>query len=311
MSADNRPLIIAARPSRLSRTQAEWVGAQLAAAHDGLEVVFKWIESEGDQLADVPLADAGGKGLFARAVERALLSGDADVAVHSMKDLPVSDAEHPDELTIAAVPPREDVRDCLIARDGVSAIDQLKQDAVVGTAGPRRAAQLLHLRPDLKIELIRGNVETRLRKVLEGDSYDATLMAVAGLNRLGLSDRASNAIDVQTMLPAAAQGALAIQCRRNDQITIDRAMALNHSTSCEAVHLERGVVEGLQGDCHSPIAVLAETDGDAYRVRARVLSEDGRRLAEADETGQAQAMVERVMASLRSQGAVEILHGQP
>lgn len=322
MRRSRRPLIIAARRSHLARAQAQAVGGAISQVNGGIAVDYHWVETEGDRSPDTALADAGGKGLFVTAVEQALLAGQADLAVHSLKDLP-SDADarytRGNGLVLAAFPLRADVRDCLIAPPEVGALDHLKPSALVGTASPRRAAQLLRLRPDLRIQLMRGNVDTRLRKVLEDHQYDATLLAVAGLQRAGLSQHARLPLDPDVVLPAAGQGVLALQCRADDHLTLTRCLPLNDSVTAQAVHAERAVVAALGADCHSAVAVLAEPVDEAgapsrtgftYRLRARVLSRDGQRLAHADATAPARTLsqlVRRVVSDLLVQGAREIL----
>jgi len=289
------------------------IGRMLAHLHPNLTIEYRWIESEGDQQTDASLAEAGGKGLFAQALHRALLASEADLAVHSMKDLPADDQDAAG-LIIAAVPPRADVRDCLIAPPEVRTIDGLPTSATVGTASPRRAAQLLMRRPDLRIQLIRGNVDTRLRRVLEDHRYDATLLAAAGLQRADLAQHADRPIDPDLMLPAAAQGALAIQCRSDDHTTLVRCLAINDSATAQAVHAERQVVAGLGGDCHSAIAVLAESAGDGgYRLRARVLSPDGGQCLRFDDTAPAKRLgrlAGQAVQALRAQGADRVLGSQ-
>lgn len=288
MRRSRRPIIIASRRSALARVQAEAVGAALKHLHPKVDIEFRWIESEGDQRIDAALADAGGKGLFAKAVEEALLRNEADLAVHSLKDLPTKLTKG---LTIAAVPKREDPRDCFISHNGEKTIDDLVGGAIVGTASPRRSAQLLRLRPDLKIQLLRGNVQTRLRKVTEppvpgeAPAYAATVMAVAGLLRAGLGEHVKHILDTDLMLPAAGQGALALQCRGDDHITIRRVLPLNDPAASEATDMERKIIHGLHGDCRSPIAALAEpirlAGRPGMRLRARVLSPTGHRCADA------------------------------
>jgi hydroxymethylbilane synthase len=323
-----RPLIIASRKSALARIQAQAVGQALARLNPTLSVIYKWIESEGDQLLHIPLTNQGGKGLFAKAVELALLEKKADIAVHSLKDLPV---DLTPGLTISAIPQREDVRDCLVSQTDAHTLLDLPPNAVVGSASPRRAAQLLRIRPDIKITLIRGNVETRLRKVLGADKvnphiispigptpvdigpleYHATLLAVAGLNRLGLSHFAAHPIDTATMLPASAQGALAIQCRSDDHVTLSRTLVLNDPVTSTAVHAERNIVELLEGDCHSPIAALVtRLSADRYRLEARVIAADGKRMVQATGESNVRTLgkaVQALVADLKSQGAKDIL----
>lgn len=322
MRRSRKPIVIASRRSRLARAQAELVGKALAKLHPTIEIQYRWIESEGDRHEGIMLADHGGKGLFTGAIEDALLRGQADLAVHSLKDLPCTDTPG---LSIAAVPRRGDVRDCLISAAGYASLDELPHEAVVGTASPRRAAQLLRRRPDLRIELLRGNVDTRLRKVLEegqGPRYDATLLAIAGLARLGEAQRATVPLDTDLMLPAACQGALAIQCRADDHVTLTRCLPLNDPTTATAVHTERAVVAGMGADCHSPIAVLAEpakidagaakrnSDAHWFRVRVRVLSSDGQTCIDIDEqtrTPELRRLVKSIIRSLTERGARQVL----
>lgn len=314
MRRSHRPLIIASRKSRLARIQAEWVGQALQRLHPKVEISFQWIESEGDQRADIALADAGGKGLFAKAIEQALLNEQADLAVHSLKDLPARGTKG---LLVAATPKREDPRDCLIAPNNLTQLNALPKDAIIGTASPRRGAQLKRLRPDLQIKLIRGNIETRLRKVLEPKGsleYHATLMAMSGLKRAGLEEYAQRPIDPVDVLPAAGQGALALQCRASDHVTIRRVLPLNDPDTSQAVEMERRVVEGLNGDCHSPIAVFAEpvtVEGKAgFRMRARVLSPNGWQMAQVDQTATGKTLrklAKDVLEQLREQGCASML----
>lgn len=332
MRRSRKPIVIASRRSRLARIQAEMVGRALARLHPQVEVHYRWIESEGDRHDGVMLAEHGGKGLFTSALEDALLGGDADLAVHSLKDLPAVDRPG---LAIAAIPTRADARDCLISRGGAATIDELPAAAVVGTASPRRAAQLLRVRPDLQVQLLRGNVDTRLRKVLDQDGaaapgapgpgsvhYDATLLAAAGLTRLGLEEHLRYPIDIETVLPAACQGALAIQCRADDHVTLTRCLPLNDPTTAMAVHAERAIVAGLNADCHSPVAVLGEpvkldphsvkrnADAHWFRLRVRVLSTDGSTCLEADErckTRELRRLVKQIVRDLTDRGARQIL----
>lgn len=285
----------------------------MARIEPGLDIRYHWVESEADRNLDATLADAGGKGLFVKAIEQAVVRHEADVAVHSLKDLPALPASP--GLVIAAVPLRQDVRDCLISAV-VTSLDQLPHGAVVGTASPRRAAQVRRLRPDLRIQPLRGNIQTRISKVLAEDgAYDATLLAVAGLRRGGLSVHAKHPVELATMLTAAGQGALAVQCRADDHLTVARCLPLNDPISAVAVHAERQVVAALGGDCHSSIAVLAQPVGPAsiggeFRLRARVLSPDGQVCLEADRTGptrQLGRVAKQVVAQLRESGADALL----
>lgn len=296
------------------------VARGLSRLHPKLEVQFVWIESEGDRVTSGPLSAVGGKGLFTKAVERAVLSGKADIAVHSMKDMP-ADEETPG-LQIAAVPKRTDVRDVLVSRSGARSLADLAQGATLGTSSPRRAAQLLRVRPDLVIELLRGNVGTRIERATQGPGPDATLLAAAGLRRLAMAQWLEGVLDVETILPPAGQGALGIQCRRDDHITLTRCLPLNDATTSTAVHAERSVVAALGADCHSPIAVLAEqvdpsktrakrnSDSHQFRLRVRVLASDGSRQLEVDEackTRDLRRLVASAVKDLTQRGAVELL----
>lgn len=308
MRRSRRPLVIAARRSALSRAQAEAVGSLLSRINAGLAVEYHWLESEGDQQHNTPLHLTGGKALFTRRIEQALLDKEADVAIHSFKDVPADDVTP--GLTFVAVPRREDPRDCLITHHDVPTITQLPRGAIVGTASPRRAAQLKMLRDDLQIRLIRGNVDTRLRKVLETKEFDATLLAIAGLNRLGLESHARRAFDLSDMLPSAGQGALAIQCRSSDTPTLTRCLPINDPSSATAVHIERQIVAALGANCFSPIAVYAVATNEDVRIRARVASLDGSSCAHVDDHAKpshSKRLVRRVVQALVDQGAVALL----
>ncbi|MEM1211845.1 MAG: hydroxymethylbilane synthase [Planctomycetota bacterium] len=317
-----KPIRIVARTSKLSRVQATIVGRGLARADPNLIVQHRWLESEGDQHTGIALAERGGKGLFTRGVEQVLLDGDSDVAVHSMKDVP-SDTATPG-LSLAAVPKRGPVGDVLVGPSGQPiTIDELPQGAVLGTASARRAAQIRAVRPDVRAVLMRGNVPTRLEKVQAEDGvYDATLLAAAGLLRLGFRDLAGQPLGLDTMLPAAGQGALCLQCRGQDHVTVARCMPLNDPASATAIHAERELVAGLGADCHSPIAVYAHpldpettqaernADSHWFRLRARVWSADGSRTATFDDqikTLHLRRLVKRAIVSLKEQGAQQML----
>jgi len=302
-----RDIVIATRRSRLATTQSQSIGDRLHRLNSRVELTLLPLESDGDRVLDHPLSSVGGKGLFTRAIERALLEKRADIAVHSLKDVPVDDATP--GLIIAATPPRMPVHDVLIARTAAR-IDDLPHGARVGTCSPRRASQLLRLRSDLQIVPLRGNVESRIAKVLETGEFDATLLAAAGLARLGLTEH-TNAIPLEQVLSAAGQGALAVQVRVDDHVSLRRCMPINDAATAVATNTERQVVAALDADCHSPIAVLAElTDNQTMRLRARVLSPDGADCAEADESAPAQSaakLCKSVIDALLKQGAREIL----
>jgi len=268
------PLRIGTRGSPLALAQAHETRDRLIAAHPHLAapgaveiVVFK---TTGDRILDRTLAEAGGKGLFTKELEEALFDGRADLAVHSMKDVPT---QLPDGLEIATLLPREDPRDAFFSRTG-GGIADLPAGAVVGTAGLRRQAQVLELRPDLKIFPLRGNVQTRLSK-LDAGEVDATLLALAGLRRLGLTDRITAVLEPETMLPAVAQGAIGIEIRSDDDATRELLAPLNCAETMVRVTAERALLAALDGSCRTPIAALAVLDGDGLHLRAKVLSHDG------------------------------------
>ncbi|MEO0964186.1 MAG: hydroxymethylbilane synthase [Planctomycetota bacterium] len=318
MRRSRKPIVIASRQSDLARVQAEMVAKVLRRLHTGVDVEFRWIESEGDRLGG-SLATAGGKGLFVKAVEAELLAGRADVAVHSLKDLPATDTPG---LTIAAVPKRADVRDALVSRSGVDSIEALAAGTVFGSASPRRVAQLKAMRSDLRYELLRGNVPTRVAAVLDepnnGDTaFGATLLAAAGLRRLSILDRARAVLPVETIMPPACQGALGVQCRADDHVTVTRLLPINHAASSAAVHAERQIVAGLGAGCHSALGVLVswvpdEKIGSAGEVcvRVRALSLDGQQRIDVERRCSGKRLrhcVRAVVDEARSQGAADLL----
>ncbi len=303
-------MVIASRRSPLAQVQAELIGDAYAQYRPDIEVRYRWVEGGADGDGDPSLEETTDKDRFVRGVETLVLNGSADLAVHSYKDVPITPRADAKGLVVIAVPQRADSRDCLIGPSGPMDIDSLPQGATVGTSSPRRAAQLLRLRPDLSVQKIAGNVQTRLRLVTEQHRYDATVLAVAGLQRLGLDEFTGAPLDPTVMLPAAGQGALAVQCRADDHATVRRCLPLNDAASAAAVNAERRVVAALGGGCHHPIGAHFQTDGDRVRLHARVLSPDGRRCAEAVESAppeQDRKLVERVVASLRERGAREVL----
>ena len=265
----NRPPILGTRASPLALAQARMVAAALEAAHgwDGGTVQIHPVKTSGDRIQDRPLAEVGGKGLWTKELDVALLRGETDLSVHSMKDV---ESERPAALAIAAMLPRADVRDRLI---GAGSIDDLSQGAVVGTSSPRRSAQLLRLRPDLQVVPIRGNVATRLNKLAAGE-VDATLLAAAGLDRLGIEE--GTPVSPDTMLPAPAQAAIGAECRADDTAMQALLAAINHLPTCAAVAAERAFARAIGGSCHSPVAALAVQGGDERLwLRAEILSTDG------------------------------------
>ena len=265
----NPRFTIGTRGSPLALVQARLVAAALEAAHGwpAGQVEIRKILTSGDRIQDRPLADVGGKALWTKELDRALLAGETDCSVHSMKDV---ESDRPDALLIAAMLPRADVRDRLI---GARSIAELPEGALVGTSSPRRAAQLCRLRPDLRTVSIRGNVDTRIAKRDTGE-VDATLLAAAGLDRLGRGDVGA-AIPVTDMLPAPAQGAVGIECRADDEATLGLLRAIDHIDTHAAVAAERAFTLALGGSCHSPVAALARIVGGEIHFAGQILSEDG------------------------------------
>jgi len=257
------------RGSPLALAQARMTADALEAAHGWAprSVNIVSVRTSGDRIQDRPLAEVGGKALWTKELDLALLGGETDCSVHSMKDV---ESERPAALTIAAMLPRADVRDRLI---GAGSFDDLPEGAVVGTSSPRRAAQVRRLRPDLRTISIRGNVDTRLARREAGD-VDATLLAAAGLDRLGRGEVGA-AIPLDVMLPAPAQGAVGIECRADDARTIALLSAIDHAETSAAVMAERAFTLALGGTCHSPIAALALVDGAMIDFRGELFSEDG------------------------------------
>ncbi|HET6412439.1 MAG TPA: hydroxymethylbilane synthase [Anaeromyxobacter sp.] len=305
-------LRIATRRSPLARWQANHVAELLRALEPGLEVVLHEVVTRGDRILEVPLAKVGGKGLFVKEIEDALLAGLAEVAVHSMKDLP---AELSQGLVIGGVPEREDPRDALVAPRAGS-LGGLPKGARVGTSSLRRGAQLRALRPDLRIEVVRGNVETRLKKALHGSSpsaepsLDAVVLAHAGLIRLGLAHHVTYLFPPEEMLPAVAQGALALEGRAGDGATLARLLALEHPKTRVEVEAERGFLRRIGGSCQIPVAAHATAFGGEVRLRALVASVDGSRLVRGERSGPsggARELGELVAEDLLSRGADRIL----
>lgn len=295
---------IATRRSPLAKWQANHVAALLRANEPGLEVRLHEVVTKGDKILDVPLADVGGKGLFVKEIEDALLAGDAEIAVHSMKDLPAVLAPG---LVIAAVPEREDPRDA-ICSPRWRTLDALPKGARVGTSSLRRGAQLKALRPDLDLQMVRGNVETRLRKAAEG--LDAVVLAYAGLRRLGLAEHATQVLSPDQMLPAVAQGALALEARAADAATMRRLAALEHPETRVRTEAERGFLARIEGGCQVPIAGHAWVEGGTVILRALVASLDGTQVIRGERRGSlagARAMGEALADELIAQGAGAIL----
>lgn len=273
----NSVIRLGTRGSPLALTQAGLVQRALEAAHPGLSVEIVTIKTTGDRVQDRALAEIGGKALWTKELDRALLAGEIDCAVHSMKDV---ETVRPAEIAIAAMLPRADVRDRLIGADSLEA---LPPGARIGTSSPRRAAQVRHLRPDLQPVLFRGNVDTRLAKLAAGEA-DATLLAAAGLERLGRVD-VGVPIAIAEMLPAPAQGAVGIECRADDEPTAKRLAKIDHPKTHACVLAERALLAALVADCHSPVAALAQIEGAVLTLSATLYSEDGAHHVSAQESG--------------------------
>jgi hydroxymethylbilane synthase len=299
-------LIFATRPSALARWQTQWVISALKNIHHDLICEEKVITTQGDKILDKPLPEIGGKGVFTQELESELLSGTVHCAVHSLKDLPV---ENPDGLALGCIPVRAEVRDALISRNGFT-LATLPKNAVVGTSSLRRAAQLLAARPDLRIESLRGNVDTRLRKALDGQ-YDAIILAGAGLTRLGLDKHVTEWLPLDVMLPAPGQGALAVQCRSTDQTTLNVLAALEDESTRRAVTAERAFLSGLGGGCAVPVAAYATVRSNQFsmiRLTGSVISEDGRKVIKVSDEGMDALKLGNGLAQKAiSQGANEIL----
>jgi hydroxymethylbilane synthase len=294
-----RILTIGSRGSQLALWQAQFVAAHLE--RRGVTTRIEIIKTTGDHLQTASLVQAGGKGLFTKEIEEALLTGTIDVAVHSLKDLPTEGRE---DLVIAAIPDREDPRDAILG----SALKNVPHGALVGTSSGRRAAQLRLLRPDLQIQPIRGNIDTRVRKLKEGQ-YDAIVLAAAGLRRLGLAHEISEILSPQQMCPAPGQGALAIQTRVDDPAR-EICTQFNDEPTSQAVTCERTVLAALGGGCQLPVGTFAEPMGETLKVIAVVLSPDGSRCLRVESAGPRhlpEELGQAVAADLISRGADQIL----
>lgn len=299
-------LIFATRPSKLARWQTNYVINALKKLHPDLECEEKVITTQGDKILDKPLPEIGGKGLFTQELESELLSGAVHCAVHSLKDLPV---ENPAGLTVGCIPVRAEVRDALISGKGYT-LATLPKGASVGTSSLRRAAQILSLRPDLHTESLRGNVDTRLRKALDGQ-YDAIILAGAGLTRLGLDSHVTEWLSLDDMLPAPGQGALAVQCRADDEATLSLLSKFEDESTRKAVTAERAFLQGLGGGCSVPVAAYAQVEGQKSKVislTGLVISEDGKKAIKVQGEGNdALELGKELSQQAIKQGADEIL----
>jgi hydroxymethylbilane synthase len=304
---ENRKIVIATRGSMLALWQAEWIKSQLQKLSSEVTVELKKIKTTGDKILDVPLAKVGGKGLFVKEIEEALLDKSADLAVHSMKDVP---AELPDGLHLAAICKREDPRDALLAREGISSINDLPEGATVGTSSLRRMCQLLNKRPDLKITQLRGNVDTRIRKLDEGQ-FDAIILATAGVKRLGYADRIAESIPVEVSLPAIAQGAVGVECRVDDGFMNGLLIKLDHPETSVCVKAERAFLRKLEGGCQVPIAGYATLENNEKLVLTGLVgSLSGDEIIKASISGEpekAESLGISLAETLLSRGAGRIL----
>lgn len=301
----SREIRIATRKSALALWQAEYVKARLEQAHPGLKVSLVPMVSRGDKLLDAPLAKIGGKGLFVKELETALLENEADIAVHSMKDVPM---DFPEGLGLYCICEREDPRDAFVSNT-YSSLDALPEGSVVGTSSLRRQAQLLARRPDLKIQFLRGNVNTRLAK-LDAGEYDAIILAAAGLIRLGFEDRIRSSISAEDSLPAGGQGAVGIECRSADSDVHALLAPLHHRDTALRVTAERALNKHLNGGCQVPIACYALLEDDQLWLRGLVGQPDGGLLLRAEAraaSSDAEALGVRVAEALLAQGADAIL----
>lgn len=296
-------LIFGTRSSALARWQTAHIMSLLQAAWPGLECREQIISTSGDRILDRPLPEIGGKGLFTSELETALLCGDIDVAVHSLKDLPV---EETPGIVISAIPARASALDVLVASKGET-LANLPERSRVGTCSLRRTAQLLARRPDLTILPLRGNVDTRLRKVLNGE-YDAIVLAAAGLTRLGLDEYITETFPLDMMLPAPGQGALAVQCRADDNETLCLLAAIHDDVTYAAVSAERAFLSGLGGGCSLPIGAFAQKNNGNIILTGAVISEDGTQSVRLSAAGEEpQELGTRLAQLVLERGAVDLL----
>lgn len=304
MPERQQPLRLGTRTSRLARWQSARIVSLLTEAWPNLKCEIHPFETKGDKTIDRPLPEIGGKGLFTAELEAALLSGDIDIAVHSLKDLPV---QNPPGLTIGAIPQRGDVGDALVAHNGET-LSALSPGAIVGTSSLRRQAQILAVRPDLRVRSIRGNVETRVRKVHDG-LYDAAVLAAAGLKRLNLEKEASAWLHLDVMLPAPGQGALAVQCRASDDETLALLQAIDHRATRRETTAERHFLQALGGGCSAPIAAYARSqEDDQLQMEGLIAAPSGGALVRVSGSGDNPYEVAKELAAdARSRGAGDIL----
>jgi hydroxymethylbilane synthase len=300
-----RSLIIATRESPLALWQANWVKTRLEQLHPELSVKLLGLTTRGDTIQDVPLLKVGGKSLFVKELEEALLDGRADIAVHSMKDVPMA---LPSGLCLPVMCQREDPRDAFVSNQ-CTTLDELPIGSLIGTSSLRRQSQLLALRPDLKTVDLRGNVNTRLMRLDQGD-YDAVILAAAGLIRLNAADRIRSYLSIEQSLPAVGQGVLGIECREEDLKTKEWIAPLNHKDSFICVTAERAMCQRLGGGCHAPVAAFADILEGELQLQGLVASPDGKlvlRAIKTDTVKNARILGEKVASILLQQGAESIL----
>lgn len=303
-----RKISIGTRGSKLALWQAEWVSSEIRKLKPDLEISLTKIKTTGDKIIDVPLAKVGGKGLFVKEIEEALLRKDIDIAVHSMKDVPT---DLPSGLHLAAICKREDPRDAFITqRPDINSIGDLPKGAVVGTSSLRRSCQLLNIRPDLRIVQLRGNLDTRLRKLEEGQ-FDVVILAVAGIKRLGFESRITGILPIDISLPAVGQGAIGIECRRDDEFINNLISPLNDPETSVCVQAERAFLKKLEGGCQVPIAAYARIEGGSLVIDGLVGSLSGNRLIRGHTEGRKEECEElgtKLAEDILSRGAKEILN---
>ncbi|WP_294147540.1 hydroxymethylbilane synthase [uncultured Selenomonas sp.] len=299
-------IIIGTRSSKLALWQADYVMDCLQKKYPELHVEKKLMTTKGDKILDAPLAKIGGKGLFTKELEQDMLAGGIDIAVHSLKDMPT---EVPDGLIITAITKRYDPGDAFVSNKAAS-LAELPQGAVVGTSSLRRKAQLLHARPDLVVKDLRGNVNTRLRK-LDAGEYDAAVLAVAGLRRLGFGDRITEVLPKSMILPAVGQGALAIEAREDDAETRELVTFLNDEATVACAKAERAFLARVEGGCQVPVGVYATPEDSGLHVEAVIASLDGKRLYRDHVSGQvkdAETIGTQLADKLLDMGGIDIMH---
>lgn len=292
---------IATRRSKLALWQASFIKGELQRAHPGLAIELVGISTAGDRWLNAPLSEVGGKGLFINALEAALARGDADLAVHSMKDVP---AVMDENFAMPVIGYRQDARDAWVSPKG--GLQAMPSGAAVGTSSLRRQAQILALRPDLRVLPLRGNVDTRLAKLEAGD-VDAVMLAMAGLVRLGWADRVTEALPPSLFLPAPGQGALGVECRASDGQVLDLLAPLRDPATAACVEAERGVSAALEADCSQPLAAYAQPAGAAVLLQALLASPDGATMLKAEAKGAAGQVANLVAEDLKAQGALQLL----